>query len=138
MPKTVQKTITMPAHPKFLNEVRQLLGETLKDVELTKRDKDLLVLAVDEAVSSIVTYARFKGYTHDVSLTIDVNEVRFKANIVDSLNVFDLNGGMHDSAKIAQERTFTMGIFLMRQIMDEVVYTYRKGFENELTLIKFL
>jgi anti-sigma regulatory factor (Ser/Thr protein kinase) len=138
MTKAVQKTITMPAHPKFLSEVRELLAEALGQLTMDKRDKDLIVLAVDEAVSSIVTYARYKGYNHDVSLTIDVDDVRFKASIVDSLNVFDLNGGMADASKVAKERTFTMGIFLMRQIMDEIVYTYRKGFENELQLIRFL
>ena len=138
MSKTILKTITMPPHPKFLNEVRELLRDTLAEIKLEKRGKDLLVLAVDEAVSSIVTYARYKGYSHDVSVTIDINDVRFKASIVDSLNVFEINGGMADPTRLAKERTFTMGIFLMRQIMDEVVYTYRKGFENELQLIKFL
>ena len=138
MTKAILKTITMPPHPKFLNEVRELLAETLSEVNLPKHDKDLVVLAVDEAVSSIVTYARYKGYTHEVSVTIDINEVRFKASVVDSQNVFDINGGLTDPTRLAKERTFTMGIFLMRQIMDEVVYTYRKGFENELQLIKFL
>jgi anti-sigma regulatory factor (Ser/Thr protein kinase) len=39
---------------------------------------------------------------------------------------------------LAREKTYTMGIFLIRQIMDEISYTYRKGFQNELELIKFL
>jgi anti-sigma regulatory factor (Ser/Thr protein kinase) len=138
MTKTIQKTIAMPAHPKFLSEVRQLLAETLSGVKLPQREKDLVILAVDEAVSSIVTYAKYKGYNHDVAVTIDIDDVRFKASINDSLNVFEINGGMADATRLAKERTFTMGIFLMRQIMDEVVYTYRKGFENELQLIKFL
>ena len=28
--------------------------------------------------------------------------------------------------------------FLIRRIMDEIHYTYRKGFENDLVLIRFL
>ena len=31
-----------------------------------------------------------------------------------------------------------MGIFLMRQILDEITYVYKKGFENSLELIYFL
>lgn len=138
MSRLIQKSIRMPCHPKYLSEVRTFLDSVLDEAKIDRHRKDLLILAVDEAVSSIVTYARFKGFENEVSLSIDVDDVRFKAVIVDSLNVFDLNGGIYDTNRIAQERTFKMGIFLMRHIMDEIVYTYRKGFENELQLIKFV
>jgi anti-sigma regulatory factor (Ser/Thr protein kinase) len=141
MTKLIQKTISKPCHPKILNEVRGLLGETLSETALSRRDKDLLILAVDEAVSSIVQYARYKGFQSQVTLTIDIDDVRFKATVVDSLNIFELRGGMNDSQmaeNIALEKSYTMGIFLIRQIMDEISYVYRKGFQNELELIKFL
>lgn len=139
--KAIQKTVTMPCHPKFLNEVRTVLNETLADAGLSKREKDLLILAVDEAVTSVVQYAKYKGYENEVSLSIDIDDVRFKAVLIDSLNVFDLNGGMSDAQlaeRLAKEKSYTMGIFLIRQIMDEITYLYKKGFQNELELIKFL
>lgn len=138
----IQKTITMPCHPKFLNEVRTLMNETLAGLSISRRDKDLLVLAVDEAVTSVVQYARHKGFQNEVTLSVDVDDVRFKAVLMDSLNVFDLNGAAASDAalaeRVATEKPFTMSISLIRQIMDEISYVYRKGFENELTLIKFL
>lgn len=141
MTKLIQKTISKPCHPKFLNEVRGLLGETLAEVPVSRRDKDLIILAVDEAVSSVVQYARYKGYQSQVTLTVDIDDVRFKATLVDSLNVFELRGGLNDTQmaeNLAREKSYTMGIFLIRQIMDEISYVYRKGFQNELELIKFL
>ena len=141
MTKLIQKTISKPCHPKFLNEVRGLLGETLAEVPISRRDKDLLILAVDEAVSSIVQYARFKGYQSQVTLTVDIDDVRFKATLIDSMNVFEMRGGLNETQmaeNLAREKTYTMGVFLIRQIMDEISYTYRKGFQNELELIKFL
>jgi anti-sigma regulatory factor (Ser/Thr protein kinase) len=141
MTKTVQKTISKPCHPKFLNEVRALLSETLAEISLSRRDKDLLILAVDEAVSSIVQYARFKGFQSQVTLSVDIDDVRFKATLVDSLNVFELGAGLNETQmaeRLAREKSYTMGIFLIRQIMDEISYVYRKGFQNELELIKFL
>src|SRR5262245_40951608 len=128
----------MPCEAKFLSEARNLLNSVLAGAEIPKRDQEMIVLAVDEALSSIVTYARYKGTRNEISVSVDVDDVRFKAVIVDSQNVFDLNGGASDPAKVAKERQFQMGIFLMRQLMDEVQYTYRKGFENQLELIKFL
>jgi anti-sigma regulatory factor (Ser/Thr protein kinase) len=141
MTKALQKTISKPCHPKFLNEVRTLLAEMLQDVGIPKREKDLLILAVDEAASSMVQYAKFKGLQSQITLTVDIDEVRFKASFVDSLNVFELGGRMNESQmaeQLARERTYTMGIFLIRQIMDEISYVYRKGFQNDLELIKFL
>ena len=55
MTKAIQKTISKPCHPVFLNEVRTLLNETLAEVPTSRREKDLIVLAIDEAVSSLVT-----------------------------------------------------------------------------------
>ena len=141
MAKVIQEMITKPCHPRFLNEVRTLLDGTLAEANLSRRDKDLLILAVDEAASAVVQYSRFKGFEHDVSLSIDINDVRFKAVLIDSVNVFELASGMSDkkfAEQMASERRFTMGFFLIRQIMDEINYVYRKGFQNDIEMIKFL
>ncbi|HTF56235.1 MAG TPA: ATP-binding protein [Planctomycetota bacterium] len=141
MIKTVQKTVGMPAHPRHLNEVRHLIEETLREAGVPKRTADLLVLAVDEAMSSIVHYAKFKGQETEITLSVDVDDVRFKARIVDATNVFDLDRAIADAVRpeaIERERAYGLGVFLMRQIFDEILYTYRKGFENELVLIRFL
>lgn len=141
MAKLVQKTITMPCDARFLHEGRILLDEVLSQAALPQREKDLLILAVDEAASSVVRYARYKGYRNDLTLTVDIDDVRFKATLVDSLNVFDLANGLNETQlaqKLAKEKGFTLGIFLIRRIMDEITYVYRKGFQNELEMIRFL
>jgi hypothetical protein len=74
-------------------------------------------------------------------MTVDIDDVRFKAVLQDSLNVFDLGVGLSESQMVetlSREKSYTMGVSLIRQIMDEVSYVYRKGFQNELELIKFL
>lgn len=141
MIKTVQKTVGVPAHPKHLIDVRKMVEQTLAEAGVPRRTADLLVLAVDEAVSSIVHYARFKKQETQITLNVDVDDVRFKASIVDAMNVFTYDGGPSETARrqvIEKERAHGLGIFLIRQIMDEILYTYRKGFENELVLIRFL
>lgn len=141
MIKTVQKTVGVPSHPRHLSEVRRLVEETLKEAGVPRRTADLLVVAVDEAVSSIVHYAKFKKQETEITLSVDVDDVRFKARIVDATNVFDLDRALTDAIRpeaIERERDYGLGVFLMRQIFDEILYTYRKGFENELVLIRFL
>ena len=89
----------------------------------------------------MVRYAEYKDFDHEVTLQIDVDDVRLKVVIDDTLNVFDLNGGLTDaqfSDRIRREQGFTLGIYLIRQVMDEIMYTYKKGFENQLEMIYFL
>src|SRR5262245_17105979 len=141
MIKTVQKSVGVPAHPRHLSEVRDLVEKTLQDAGIPRRTADLIIVAVDEAVSSIVHYAKYKKQETEITLSVDVDDVRFKATIVDAMNVFTYDGGPSDSARrdlVEKERAHGLGIFLMRKIMDEILYTYRKGFENELVLIRFL
>ena len=141
MIKTVQKTLGVPAHPRHLSEVRKQVEETLAEAGVPRRTADQLVLAVDEAVSSIVHYAKFKKQDTEITLAMDVDDVRFKATIVDAMNVFTEDGSLSDTARrevLEKERAYGLGIFLMRRVLDEILYTYRKGFENELVLIRFL
>lgn len=141
MTNAIQKTISMPCDSRFLSEVRTLLNEVLDQAQVAKKDRDLLILAVDEAASSVVRYAKYKGFKSELTLTVDIDDVRFKATLVDSINVFDVGRGLSDSQmaeRLAKEKSFTMGIFLIRRIMDEISYVYRKGFQNELEMIKFL
>lgn len=141
MTKTTQKTISVPAHPRHLSDVRLLVEQALQEAGVPRRTADLLVVAVDEAVSSMVHYAKFKKLETEITLGVDVDDVRFKATIVDSMNVFDYDGKPTDTGRrevVEKERAHGLGIFLMRRILDEILYTYRKGFENELVLIRFL
>ncbi|HZL71674.1 MAG TPA: ATP-binding protein, partial [Planctomycetota bacterium] len=141
MIKTVSKTVGVPAHPRHLADVRKLVEQVLKEAGVPRRTADLLVLAVDEAVSSIVHYARYKKQETEITLTVDVDDVRFKATIVDATNIFTYEAGPSETARrevIEKERAHGLGIFLIRRIMDEILYTYRKGFENDLVLIRFL
>lgn len=141
MPKVIQKTISIPCQTKYLTDVRNLLRETLSETLISERDIALIILAVDEAVGSIVSYAGDKGLNSEVLVSIDIDDVRFKATIAESLNAFDLNGGLSErqfTDRVNKERQYKLGIFLIRAIMDEINYNYKKGFENELELIRFL
>lgn len=138
--KVVQKTLTMPCHPKYLSEVRSLLKETMGDVPLTERDKHLIVLGVDEALGSVIQYGRERNIGNEITLTIDIDEVRFKATLTDSWTCGDLNGltGQALEERLDQDRQYKLSLHLMRLIMDEITYNYKKGFQNELEIVKFL
>jgi anti-sigma regulatory factor (Ser/Thr protein kinase) len=138
--KVIQKTITMPCHPKCLSEVRDLLKEMLSEVQLSDRDKNLLILGVDEALGSVIRYGRDHSFNNEITLSIDIDDVRFKATLKDSWTNGDLNGlsGTALDERLSQDRKYTLGLYLMRMIMDEISYVWKKGFQNDLEMIKFL
>ena len=138
--KVIQKTITMPCHPRCLSEVRDLLKEMLGEVQLSERDKNLIVLGVDEALGSVIQYGRDHNYDNEITLSIDIDEVRFKAVLKDSWMNGDLNGltGPALDERLTKDRSYTLGLYMMRMIMDEINYVWKKGFQNDLEMIKFL
>jgi anti-sigma regulatory factor (Ser/Thr protein kinase) len=141
MIKVVSKTVGVPAHPRHLADVRKMVEGTLKEAGVPRRTADAIVVAVDEAVSSMVHYAQFLKLDTEITLNVDVDDVRFKATLHDAMNVFGVDGGLSEAGRnelIQKERGHGLGVYLMRRIMDEIHYTYRKGFENDLVLIRFL
>lgn len=138
--KLLQKELMIPSDPKHLRDARGMVREACETAGIKGRDGRLMVLAVDEAVTSIVTHAKDTNRQGDVRVLVDINETRFRAFIEDFTNHTD-SSALSEVELVAcldQERKHQLGVFLMREIMDEVTYTYKRGFQNDLELIKFL
>jgi anti-sigma regulatory factor (Ser/Thr protein kinase) len=120
-------------HPAELAKIREELGDLLRPTGI--KNASMLILAVDEALSSIMNYNHEKGFKQDVLLTVSVDDVRFKATLVDPRTEFGLNSSYQS---LHGDRKYKISFYLICQVMDEVSYSYRRGFENRLELVKFL
>ncbi|MCI0340722.1 MAG: ATP-binding protein [Planctomycetales bacterium] len=137
---TLTKDITVPNHTRSLSEVRSFVAEAVHESALSRREKDLVVLAADEALTSIIHHAHAAGRDGTCHVTVDVDDVRVRILIDDSGRDFDM-GAVSDEdlrSQIEKARQYEMGIFLLRAILDEINYTFRKGFQNQLELVKFV
>ena len=141
MTQAVQKTLTFPTNSKHLEELRRFVGATLDVTNLDARLRPQLILAIDEAVSSIIDYAVDAGYESEITVSLDIDDVRVKAVVSDSRTDFDgvrnvktTRGGR----LFGKERRHKLRIFLLQRLMDEIQYLYQRGFENKLELLKFL
>lgn len=135
MIQQMHKTLSVTAETCRLAEIREQVDGLLRDAGVPDRPRKLLVLAVDEALSTIVAYNIEKGYNEEVSLSVDVDSVRFKVTINDSKVLF---GNGLSAEDIARERKHQLSLFMLCKILDEISYSYKRGFENQLILIKFL
>lgn len=138
--KVLSRELAIPSDTVYLKDFRAFLKAILEEAGLLEREAYLIVLALDEALSVVLENARDNQSIREIRIRIQIDDVGFKATVEDSEQCFDPSHLSESDLLeyLDKERRYTLGIFLMREIMDEVNYTYRKGFQNELQLVKFI
>jgi anti-sigma regulatory factor (Ser/Thr protein kinase) len=138
--KTLRNEVTVPNQTSSLEKVRDFVIGVLGDTTLGERSARLLVLAIDEAVTSSILFSVETGREGSCRVNLETNDVCIRVTIEDTGRDLDADRvapAILDDA-ISKARKHEMGIFLIRQIVDELSYDYKKGFQNRLTLVKFL
>lgn len=114
----------------FVEEVCELAG---MDASTTMQ----MNLAMEEAVVNVINYAYPAGERGEIDIEALINNEWLKFVISDQGTPFDPTAKEEaDTTLSAEERPIGgLGIFLVRQLMDEVSYTRKEG-KNVLTLGK--
>ena len=138
---SVHKELVASNNTSHLVSIRQIVAEAATESNFDESETNRIVLAVDEAVSNVIehAYEDCEGQSGDIQVTIDADDTKFEVIIADNGKQFD--PGNIDEPDIVehvkQGKKKGLGIFLMRQIMDEVKYTFVQGVRNELRLVKY-
>jgi len=130
-------TLTFPARFEYLDEIRQLVAEVASQHGFSDKEIYSLQLAADEAASNIIEHA-YEGVT-DARFEVSC-EGRGGALIIsmrDTGKPFNLSAVKEPNvkAKLSKRKIGGLGVYLMRQLMDEVLYE-SIGAENVLTMTK--
>jgi serine/threonine-protein kinase RsbW len=105
----------------------------------TRFDKDAVFaieLAVGEAVTNIIRHAYDNQPGHEIHLSLTIDEAKFCLRILDFGRKFDPASQPPPNLDTPREGGY--GIYLMKQVMDEVIYdttTLPQG--TQLDLIKY-
>ncbi len=140
MGEVLKDRLVVTSDTKYLMIVRDFVGRLIRRSRLPDDEENKIILAVDEAVSNIIEHGYDSKLEGSIEVEIEADDDQFKIIIRDSGKMFDPEGiqdpdiGDHVSAG----RKRGLGIFLMRQIMDEVRYKFQDGVKNELTLVKYV
>lgn len=137
---TLRREMTIPNETKHLATVRQTAMEVLELTPLDQKTRNKIVVAVDEALANVVEHA-YQGGQGPIELVFAVDPERLQVIIRDNGVRFDPgDGGIKSSIDIHQHIRLGLkgglGMFLMRQIMDEVQYLHETPWTNELVMIK--
>ena len=124
-----------------LHRLQQMLAFIRSEAQIAgfeEKEVNKIELAVEEALVNIIYYAYAQQALGNIEIACRSPRKRaLEIDLVDRGPPFNpLEGGNIDPEATAEERQIGgLGLFLMRQLMDEVVYN-RRGDSNILTLIK--
>ncbi|MCR4318503.1 MAG: ATP-binding protein [Planctomycetes bacterium] len=134
-------TLAISNSTENLPKVRSFVLDHFRKGPLPKSEENKIILAVDEAVANIIEH----GYPADVrdgKIEVEIvgEMTRFTVYVRDEGSSFDPNSisdvDIENHIKTGKKKG--LGVFLMRKIMDEVVYHFEEGKMNELKLVRYV
>ena len=140
MGETLKDRLVVTNDTKHLIVVRDFISRLIRQSRLDRQEENKIILAVDEAVTNIIEHGYDEGADGSIELEVEAAENHFQIIIRDTGRVFNPESIPNPDMKEHVQRGHKkgLGIFLMRQIMDEVRYKFKDGVKNELTLVKFI
>lgn len=134
---TFEKSITLKNDIGEIVKMREFMEEIANRKSLDSSLAASLNLAVEEAVTNVISYAYPKGTQGDIQLTAEVGNYSIKYILSDSGQIFDPTAvSSVDTSLDASERKIGgLGIHLFKKIMDTVKYERKDG-KNILSMIK--
>jgi anti-sigma regulatory factor (Ser/Thr protein kinase) len=140
MIQTTRRELDVPIDTRSLAPLREFVREVLSEGKLAEKAKRQVVIAIDEACSSIILNAKEHRATGNLRLLIDIDPTRVKVHIVDTANDYDVGDVTREELlkEFTRSKKNELGTFLIRRVVDEFTYIFRKGFQSDIEMIKFL
>ena len=130
--------VTLEAAEENLDEVLRFVEDALENTGCSLEDQRQIAIAVEEVFINIVSYA-YKPGRGDTTLRLDVSQDPAEVTItfIDHGVPFDPLAKEDPDIDLPakQRKVGGLGIFVVKNLMDDVFYEYRDG-QNILTMKK--
>ena len=137
----VRREFTIPNDTRYLSVVRETVLEVIGEAGFPHDEVNMLTVAVDEAVANVIEHAFSSGEYGEMSIEIEMSAdaESFETIIRDSGHCFDpsLVPMVDIKEHVRAGKKNGLGIFLMKRIMDRVVYSHDENTFNQLRLVKY-
>lgn len=133
-------SITVPAQDKDPTPIVEFVREELSSHDCPRKTLNQIEIAIEEIFVNIVSYAQLAS-DEGVEVRCEVldDPVRIVIQFLDEGIPFDplAKEDPDRSAEALMQREGGLGIFMVKQMMDDVSYTYEGG-KNTLTILKHI
>jgi serine/threonine-protein kinase RsbW len=132
------RTTIFPARYKYLNEMREFAAQAAKDAGMDDTEVYAVESAVDEACTNIIEHAYGLDNGGEIECTCDAEDDRLTIILRDHGKPFDPSIVTEPdlSSGIEKRPPGGLGVYLMRQLMDEVRFESLGEAGNLLTMVK--
>jgi serine/threonine-protein kinase RsbW len=133
-----EQTVVFPGRYDSLTRIVDLVTEAAKKACLDTRGVHAVQLAVDEACSNIIEHAYGGEGRGDIECTCRVDSDGLTMKLTDHGIPFDPNCVPEPDlgANLECRAEGGLGLYIMRQLMDELRYEFTPGAGNVLTMVK--
>lgn len=129
--------MTVQASTENLAEVRNFVAKHASTFGFKKEEISDMRLAVDEAFTNIIKHAYGNDENQSVKIALSENDNTFAISLFDTGKSFSMDNYQEPDLeeKIRQKKRGGVGVYLIRQLMDEVNYL-KEGNENIIRMTK--
>lgn len=129
---------TFKSQTKNLILVREFVKDFLSSKNISDEDLEKIILAIDEACTNKIKHSYKFDESKDIIIKLKLSDNEFTAEISDFGLPFDPEKVQVPNLKenYINKRSGGYGIFLMRKLMDEVIYVFTPTGENKIILKK--
>ena len=122
-----------------LDSIRGFVGQSAQDAELSERDIYAVQLATDEASTNIIQHAYGGEGEDEIEIECEVSPGKLTITLRDRGQSFDPASVPEPNVKAGlQDRKIGgLGMYLIRNLMDEVLYETSPERGNVLRLVKY-
>lgn len=118
----------------------ECVNRSAKAAGFDERSLHHIQVAVDEACANVIEHAYEGLEPDDMEVSCHLDDDRFVVSVRDWGRSFEPNGVLDpDTDALLEDRTLGgLGLFLIRQFMDEVHFSFDPERGNELVMVKGL
>lgn len=132
------KMLSLPCHPRFLKKAREFVSDILSGVKVTNKERFAIELSLDEASMNAIDH----GSAINASMDFEIHCGIRNGKLI--LMIKDYGGKPFDPdyfERLAGKKSWGYGgrgISIIKQLMDEVMYSFHQGESTTVCMIKQL
>lgn len=138
--KNINRRLSVKSTTDNLARIRDFIKEQASSAGFNADEANKIVLAVDEACTNIIKHAYKYSDSGKININISFNKSRLRISITDDGSQFNSSSVPEPDLKkyYEERRVGGLGMYLMKRLMDEVIYSQPSSKRNKVTLIKYL
>ena len=137
--------LKVPKDTFYLGLVRTFVSDLARRFSFAPKQVAMIEMAVDEACTNVIRHGNRREATVDeqsdtMSLRVDVTPGRISITLIDGGREFPFEDYRKEDLDKALEHMQVggLGIYIIKQFMDEVIYFHEAGVGNVLTMVKYM